>query len=381
MAAIGKIAFWAGMMCELLVSVSGFAFGGYKEPVIILLGMMFFSISILTNPEWKKNWKLYIFCAVVGLGYYYIQSSALILRILLILLAGRRQKPEQVVKFFFWGTFFIMIFTAVLSVLGIHNAVSLTQNFRHEEETRYCFGFYHPNGFSFFLFRTMLLGLYSYGNRMPVWGLLSGFAFAEFLFFLSGSKMGLAAGVCVIIAFLLIRVLKTEKSRKYFYGIGVGLMLIEIGFLFFTMIWFRPSEIIPNAGDGAWQFFNEITTGRLYFIHNTFVKYPIPLFGYRGFMEATEVGFVNALYNQGSIFAICYLIALFYTFHKKYHQKDMAALVLILGFTFYAMAEAFLPYFNKNGVWMMLLGMEKDNDINENNAIMQKSVQESKDKV
>lgn len=363
MAAIGKAAFWAGMVCELLVSVSGYAFGGYHEPVIIVLGMIFFSISILSEPEWKKNWKLYLIGAAVGLGYYYLQSSALILRIILILLAGRKQKPEQVIKFFFWGTLGIMLVTAVLSGLGLHNTVSLTQNFRHEEETRYCFGFYHPNGFSFFLFRTMLLGLYSYGNRLPVWGFLSVFASAEFLLFLSGSKMGLVAGICVTAGFFLIRTLKTPKCRKWFYGIGIGLMVLEIFFLLVSMIWFQPSETIPNAGEGAWQFFNEITTGRLYFIHDTFVKYPIPLFGYQGFMEATEVGFVNALYNQGSIFIICYLIALFYAFHKKYRQKDMPALVLILGFTFYAMAEAFLPYFNKNGVWMMLLGMEKDKDI------------------
>lgn len=356
MDAIGKICFWAGILCELIVSVSGYAFGGYHEPVIIVLGMLFFSLSICSHLEWKKNWKLYLLCAAVGLGYYYLQSSALILRILLILLAGREQKAEQVISFFFWGTLVIMTYTAVLSVFGLHNTVSLTQNFRHEEETRFCFGFYHPNGFSFFLFRTLTLGLYTYGNRMKPWMMAAVALVSTIFFWLSGSKMGMAAAVCVILAFWIVRYLKTNRAERNFYILGNVLMALEIVFIMGSMVFFVPSAEIPLAGEGLWQVFNEITTGRLSFIHKTFLDYPIPLWGYKGFMEATEVGFVNALYNQGLVFLLVYIAILFCLFYKMYQKKDMPALVLILGFTLYALAEAFLPYFNKNGIWMLLIG-------------------------
>lgn len=356
MDAIGKIAFWAGILCELIVSVSGYAFGGYHEPMIIVMGMLFFSISICTRLELKKNWLLYLICAVVGLGYYYLQSSALILRILLILLAGRERKAGPVIKFFFWGTLGIMIYTAVLALLGFHNTVSLTQHFRHEEETRYCFGFYHPNGFAFFLFRTLVLGLYTYGKRLKLWMMAVVAAASMILFWLAGSKMGMTAAVCVLVAFWLVRYLKTDQAQKYFYFLGNSLMALEVLFLMFSMVCFVPSADIAVAGEGFWQILNELTTGRLFFIHKTFLDYPIPLWGYQDFMEATEVGFVNAMYNQGLIFLLVYLVALFYLFYRMYRKKDMPALVLILGFTLYAMAEAFLPYFNKNGIWMLYVG-------------------------
>lgn len=356
MDAIGKIAFRAGILCELIVSVSGYAFGGYHEPAIIVLGMLFFSISICMHLELKKNWKLYLICAVVGLGYYYLQSSALILRILLILLAGREQKAERVIKCFFWGTLVIMICTAVLAALGLHNTLSLTQNFRHEEETRYCFGFYHPNGFAFFLFRVLVLGLYTYGKQLKLWMMAVVAAASMTLFWMAGSKMGITAAVCVIVAFWLVRYFKTDQTRKSFYFIGNALMALEVLFLMFSMVWFVPSAEIVLAGEGFWQILNELTTGRLFFIHKTFLNYPIPLWGYQGFTEATEVGFVNALYNQGLVFLLVYLAALFYLFYRMYQNKDMPAMVLILGFTLYAMAEAFLPYFNKNGIWMLFIG-------------------------
>lgn len=356
MDAIGKISFWAGILCELIVSVSGYAFGGYHEPAIIVLGMLFFSISICTHLDLKKNWKLYLLCAAVGLGYYYLHSSALILRILLILLAGREQKAEQVVKAFFWGTLVIMIYTAVLSMLGVHNTVSLTQNFRHEEETRYCFGFYHPNGFSFFLFRTLTMGLYTYGNKIKLWMLAAVVAVSGVLFWMSGSKMGMAAAFCVILAFWIVRYFKTDRARRNFYILGNALMALEVLFIMVSMVCFVPSAEYDLTGEGLWQVFNELTTGRLFFIHKTFLNYPVPLWGYRGFMEATEVGFVNALYNQGLVFLLIYLAALFYLFYRMYQKKDMPALVLILGFTLYALSEAFLPYFNKNGIWMLFIG-------------------------
>ncbi len=356
MDAIGKISFWMGILCELIVSVSGYAFGGYHEPMIIVTGMLFFSISICMHLELKKNWLLYLICAVVGLGYYYLHSSALILRILLILLAGREQKAEPVIKAFFWGTLIIMIYTAVLAVLGLHNTVSLTQNFRHEEETRYCFGFYHPNGFAFFLFRTLVLGLYTYGKQLKLWMMAVVAAGSMIFFWMAGSKMGMTAAVCVIVAFWLVRFFKTDQARKMFYFLGNVLIGMEVMFLMVSMVWFEPSAEIELTGVGFWQILNELTTGRLFFIHKTYLAYPIPLWGYQGFMEATEVGFVNALYNQGLIFLVVYLAALFYLFYRMFQKKDMSALVMILGFTLYAMAEAFLPYFNKNGVWMLFLG-------------------------
>lgn len=356
MDAIGNITFWAGILCELIVSVSGYAFGGYHEPIIIVLGMLFFCLSICSHLELKKNWMLYLICAAVGLLYYYLHSSALILRILLILLAGRKQKAGQVIKVFFWGTLVIMIYTAVLSLLGLHNAVSLTQHFRHEEETRYCFGFYHPNGFAFFLFRTLVLGLYTYGGRIKLWMMAAVAAVSDVFFWMAGSKMGLAAAFCVIVAFWIVRYFKTDRAKRNFYILGSVLMALEVLFIMGSMIWFAPSAEYDLTGEGLWQVFNELTTGRLFFIHKTFVNYPVPLWGYKGFMEATEVGFVNALYNQGLIFLLVYLAALFYLFYKMYQKKDMPALVLILGFTLYALSEAFLPYFNKNGIWMLFIG-------------------------
>lgn len=360
---IAELFFWMAVVCELVVSFSGYAFGGYKEPWIIILGLGFSGLSILFSMDLKQEWKILAICGFVGLGFYWLQKTALILRIIMLLLAGRYANRRKVIGFFFWGTLTGMLYAGILAALGMHNSLSITQLFRQEVETRYCFGFYHPNGFSLFFFRMIAMGLYVYGEKMKNWLLAMVGIISLAIMALGASKAGIATLFLTFAGFFVIRIWKKEGWEKRLAITGAVLMVVEILFILGSMIWFCPSETIYGEGQGFWQLFNEITTGRLYKIHETFIQYPIPLWGYRGFMEATEVGFVNALYNQGIVFFILYLGALFYAFYRMYREKDMSALVVIMAFTLYAMAEAFLPYANKNGIWLFLIGWKQKENI------------------
>jgi len=348
--------FYLGVLCELLVSVSGYAYGGYKEPWIIILGMLLFSVKILLTMHLRQDWPVFLGCAVFGLLCFCFQGSALVLRIALILLAGRDQQAKKVMKLFFFGTLAIMIITAVLSVLGLHNTMSLTQVFRNEPETRYCFGFFHPNGFSFFWMKVLALGFYCYYDRLKWWGYFISCSLGFGLFLLANSKTGIAGCILLMMGTIVIRYChKTWVNQLIYYAGGI-LMASEIALVLITMYFFE-AQPGTTAGVGIWNVFNILTTGRFYFIHKTAMEVPLPWFGYQGFMEATEVGFVNALYNQGILFFGIYLVILVWIYRKMYQKKDSMGMLLIVVFTFYSLGEAFLPYVNKNVVLMLCIGV------------------------
>ncbi len=352
---IGNIAFWAGIFCELTVSFSGYLYGGYREPLIIIAGMGFFCLSILFTAEWKKDWWKFVLAGAFGLLCYCFQNSALVLRVLLALLAGRKQDAKQVVKVFFFGTAVVMGVTAILSALGLHNSLYVVGLFRNVEEVRFCFGFYHPNGYSFFILRLMIMACYVYGDK---WNRISAVILAilgAVAVILSSSKMGIAAYILLVAGTALVR-WKKEKSVSLLAIPGAVLMALEIAFIYFVMVFFKPSGEW-REGEGLWNVINSLMTGRAYLAHETFRSAKIPLLGYSGFEGGTEVGFVNLLYQQGLICVLLYLVCLFYIYYRRVKQKDALGMVLILVFTFYAMAEAFLPYFNKNGVWFMAIGL------------------------
>lgn len=348
--------FWLGILCELTVSFTGYAYGNYHEMQIILLGMLCFAGKILLTMNLKQDLPIFLLCGVYGALCYYFQSSALIMRVLLILLAGRDKKAEQVIKVFFWGTLAAMLVTALLAFLGLHNEVSLTQNFRSGETTRYCFGFFNPNGFSVFAFKVYVFGLFAYGRKVRWWGYTLWMIAFGILMFLANSKMGMATMVVTTAFFFLARYNRRRDHGKLLYVIGLVIMVLELASIAAILFFLPYIREWYFWGFDPWVMLDKLTTGRLQDAYKIFISVEPNWMGRPWFPEATEVGFFNALYNQGFIFLLLYLVLLFWFYRKLYRDKNYYGMMLVLGFTLYSYGEAFLPYYNKNGVWMLMTG-------------------------
>lgn len=372
---ISIILFYLGILCEFAASFTGYAFGGYGELKIILVGMVCFSLSICLDLELKKMWPYYGIAALIGGGAYYVQKSALVLRIFLPLLAGRKRSARTVAKIFFLGTLVVTVCLAILSYSGYGYAFSVSDVFRHEEELRYKFGYIHPNAFSFFWFRIMALGLYAFlptkgakevqedfavftkknPHRFVVYGVSVLFLIP--LYF-AGSKSGLVAGVLTIIGFLIVDLASKDWVRKAVYIAGNIAMAFEIFAIYSSMTWFNLYYLHDEKWVNIWWKISFLTTGRNHMIWMLYHdEHKPPLLGAPYIGEGTEVGFVNALYNEGVILTIIYILVLFFAFYLMYKRKNSAGMIVILAFTLYAASERFLSYFNKNAVWMMLLGL------------------------
>lgn len=359
---IGNFFFWLGMLMELTVSFSGHLFGGYHEYLIIVIGMACFAIKIALTMDIKKDFLLFLLCAIYGLICYKVQHSALILRIILILLAGRDQDAKKIVKLFFFGTLLTMIVTCILSCFGLYNSLYVVGLFRHTyDEVRYTFGFFNPNGFTLFLFRVMILGIYAYYDELKIWGIaLIGILYMPFVY-LSDSKTGMGIGLIAIVAFIISKLVKKEGTLKLIYILGNLFMIFEIGFSYFSMIFFDAKFNENGKPIGFWQPVNQyIMTGRFSNAQNTYLNYPLTFFGMAKGTETTEMDFVSSLYNYGIVFIILYCILLFALFYKMYKQKNKAAMVVIIVTTLYSLAESFLVYVNKNAVLMIGIGVLLD---------------------
>ena len=356
---ISAVLFWIGMVCELIVTPSGYAFGWYHEKVYIVVGMVCLALSILGVPEFKKNWKLYVLCGGYGLICYYFQHSALILRIALALLAGRHQKREQVVRFFFYGTLLIVVYAAVLSLLGLHNTVSMTDRFRSIEETRLCLGFYHPNSLSFFVYRVFVLGCFLL-DRDSKWKTLCFWLLTVFcgtLIVLSGSKMGVAAVVMMVFTCAIKRFLPDGIAGKVLLAISIISATVQMILVIVFMLIPIPK---PNIGEqeNLWDFLNNVTTGRLWGAAEVLQQNRFNLFGIKIVETLTEMGFANANIQQGFVFFVLYSAMFIIICIKAYKYRDKAAQVVFSGSAAYSMGESYLAYFNKNPLWLMLIGYE-----------------------
>lgn len=349
--------FWLGIVCEWLVSFSGYSFGYYKEPLFIVVGMVSFSIAILLTMNLKKDWPVFLLFGIYGLLCYYYQGAALILRIALMLLAGRGQDCKKVMAFFFWGTLGAMTYTAVLAALGLHNSMALTQVFRNEVETRYCYGFFHPNGFAFFWFRCLAMGIYVYGERLQWWDYIWIALCGIPPMLLSASKMGLVAFCTVLLLGVFLSLQKNSKrTAKLLYIAGIGILAAEQVIIAASMYGVKLMDRIMLGDCSLWYRLALLTSGRVQAIQQTAMEYTPGFFGKKQFAYATEVGYFNALYNQGILFLLLYLIAAVLLYRQLYKKGQLYGMLLFLGFTIYGFAEAFLAYGNKNAIWLLWIG-------------------------
>ncbi len=355
---LAQIFFAIGMICELLVSPSGFMIGDYGERYIILAGIVCFSLSLLCSMELKRDWKSFVPLFGFALLCYYFQRSALVLRLCLILTAGRQMDRRRLARFFFFGTAATIGLGVLLSFTPMGGPLYMEEWFRHAPERRYCFGFLHPNSFALFWIRLGVLGLYLYADRLRA----AGFVLAAVLYLIpllfANSKIAYAAYALMLILVPLLRAAKTKEKlqRALFVAGGVIIALEEL--VVFTLGIFPFPERNPGYVKNYWDLLNNITSGRLEHARAALQHSMPALFGLKDseVWDGTEIGFIHSLYHEGILFMILYTLLLFWLLKRLSREKDLNGLLLLLIITLYCMAEAFLPWFNKNAVWLLLIG-------------------------
>ncbi|MCR5119588.1 MAG: hypothetical protein K6B44_08225 [Lachnospiraceae bacterium] len=361
----GKAAFYTGLVCELLVSPSGFASGGFMNQALIFLGIAALFVAALTELDFKKDLLLYAAVFAFSGVFLLVSGSALVLRLGLVLLAGRRQDAGKVMKLYFYGTVLLSVYILIRALCGLGGDIYVVDNFRHVKERRFMFGFLHPNAFSFFWFRLFIMWIYLYGLRVKAGFLAIASVVFAVPFILASSKMGIAIFLYILAGVVFLRLDKNEKHVRIYHRaqqlIAAAVILFILSFLFIPY-----PENHTGKVENVWDALNEVTTGRFEIARDALKSNSIELLGDRSVEEATEVGYVNSLLREGILFMAVYLLLAFLRWNSSVKKKENGTALLITGFMLYSVAEAFIPYFNKNGLFITMLGVsekdEKDKD-------------------
>lgn len=362
--------FLAGIICEFLVSFSGALVGGYKEPIIILAGMGLFCLTSVLAYDYKSIFtkqsiiELLVYIAVIAYSLlcYKYQQSALLLRISLILISsrilikrGNQNIVNTVLKIFFFGTGIVLVIFAFLSALGMYGSLSVTQNFRHIAETRYCFGFFHPNGFSMFYLKFILLGLYLYSNKIKIWLLLVLSVFLSIPLFLSDSKMVLLCYLFACGMSIFIKLAKNKDISKLLFVLSILVICVIIAIVDASAVIHQNFISLGNPHT-LWDYLNDITSGRIYSMSRSFHTYDVNFMGYGNTLITTENGYVNAMFSEGLIFVCIFFLASIWLLYRMYKERNSIGIIVVTAVIISLFSESFMAYFNKNIVWMILMG-------------------------
>ena len=289
---------------------------------------LFFAKIVLTKYT-KKEFIAVLILSLLGyLNCKYSGNTELILSLSMIL-SLKNVDLKKVFKACFFSTITMVVILGLLSIFKITGQLEITQNFgRGGVETRYCFGYHHPNQWAHVVFLILLFGALAFWERLD-WKrilLLAGVNVVSYV--LAASRTAMICGFVLLIFVLFYKYggsIAKNKTLNYFIALSCALVWPVIVYLATSM---------------SYQFYektNFLFTGRLRMAKEYMGKYTPSIWGMQIPDElesgsVLDLGYIRFLLEKGTLvyfLMVVFIIALGIYAVKKEKYQIMTGLVCI----------------------------------------------------
>lgn len=298
-------------------------------PIYILLGYKI----IMTRYTHREFIMGVVFAALAVLSYVSTRDITLFTNVL-VLFSLKNINIDKLLKALFWSASAGCLLVVLCSLTGSELAISLTKDYgRGGVETRYCFGFLHPNQFHMYMCRLMCLFVGAYYSRIN-WKYLVGlFVVNLVLYRLSVSRTGL---LCCILLIVLAGIYK--YGEKFVFSNGWKI-LINVGFC--VVIAFGVLSVILYDKIPLLTYANRLFTGRIRLSWQALRETGLSLFGRQIPGDIVcDNGLVYLLLTYGVILFVIYIGAMFILLLKAQKIKSSYVIILLMVFITYSLMEA-----------------------------------------
>ena len=239
-------------------------FGGYyliittvgtHSKLLMEIAFSLFAIKIMLTRYTKKEF-LTVF-VLIFLGYinYKRSGNTEIITSAVMILSLKNVSLKKVFTVCFYSLIGIVALLGILSVLGIAGDLSITKDFgRGGVETRYVFGFYHPNQWAHAVFMILLCGMLSFWERMD-WKCGAAMLVVNLVIYkLAASRTAFLCGMVLILMMLL------YKHCAYVVKSKTWNRLLVAGC---AAVWMFSLYLVKNSAGVFWNKLDRLFTGRI----------------------------------------------------------------------------------------------------------------------
>ena len=355
---IAQILFWIAFISLILIRSLNSA--GVDIPFrtrLMQLMAVLFGIKILLTHYSLKEWIIIGATAIITGLAFLTAKDTLWIEIAVMLIAAKDMDLKQCCKVYFTIAAVSMVAMMVLSGIGVIDNFKLVQDFdRGGVETRYAFGYTHPNVFFSNVMNVVALGILAFYDKIKPWHLavLTGLNIVFLL--LSVSRTGFIVVQVLLISVFIVKVDSKLMESKIVYGIGY--LCISLAVLLSYSVYFLDWKYLALV--------NKLTTGRI------FISLKYAHFSDWTILPATredivlDMGFVHVMFYWGILLGLVYIGLILWNYRRLYLKKDAAALVILLSYTLFTMVEShgFSMFFVGNLMFILMIGWGKErNDV------------------
>lgn len=349
-AKVGNTLFYIALTFELILMIVE------KSEVTIGIESHFFRITFLIalaavviSEHSKKEWSVIATIWLFTIICYKLSGKNDLLRIATFMLAAKNIDLKKAMKLSFYLCLTGFGIIALLSVLGIVGDISLTTDFGRSvgEETRYVFGFGHPNTLFSSAYLLLLLWLFVYGKSSKISQQIIALFLLEIVSVIAVSRTGMIIVLLTILIAIFFKIFKRLETFSASYIILTIISPIMCVLLSIIAAWTSEAaytETLP--GHSSWYFFmldaklNYRISGLYFAPDHGGVLSNWKLFGSSSNDTFFDMGWVRIFYWYGiipGIVIVCLILLFCYLCQK---QKDIWTMIIIMSLGIYTFVEA-----------------------------------------
>ncbi len=345
------VLFYIALSIELVLMIVekseiSFSLESYVFRVTFLLTFL----AVLLMKHDKKEWIFIAAIWAVSAVSYYKCGKNDMLRVVTLMMAARDIDLKKAMKYSFYVCLVGFTVIALMACGGVLGDLTLSFDYGRGvgEETRYVFGFGHPNTLFSSVFVLLLMWIWIYGRTAGVLPYLVLIVSSVIITYLTKSRTSaliLAATIVLAIVFRLFPKLSELKVMYILETIVSPVFCIVLAIL--AAGWtgaMYAGDKFWNLGDFYWKvesIFNYRMSPIYYESANRDgVLSKWKLFSAHGTDSYFDMGWVRLFYWYGIIPVVILVIALLAVIYVCYKKKDIWTMVIIFALSVYTIVEA-----------------------------------------
>lgn len=302
-----------------------------NEEMLTIISIIPLAVSINYRKYKLKDIAILGMLFILGVLVYYFSKDWSVIKIVLILATIKERNIRKIIKCSFYVCFILTFMTIISSLIFDIGKVYIIKDFgRDDLETRFCFGFNHPNQFHNTITYLIITYMYIKNDKLKInnIAILSVINIIAYIF--SASRTGLLITFVAIIVNTIFYNMRTTKDNV----LSKLIQCIYIGIIAFQVI------IVMLYGEIDFlDKLNDILNNRIMVAHRYYANYGISAFGSIVKEGAFELGYVNSLIKLGVIPVTLLIIAQMVLIKRYMINKEYKKVALIMVLTLYSFAE------------------------------------------
>lgn len=314
------------------------------------LAIILIMCKVVITKYSKKEYIILAFSLIIGALSFYHVHNYFAWMLFLLIFACKDIPLKKIVSIYLLFVGVCIIITVCAACFGIYGEMSMTKDFRAMGvvETRYCFGFKHPNTCHIIFLQFVLALLWYFWDKIKWFHVLAAVLMNGVLFSFTDSRTNVLLGTGVLGILLLGKLWVGLQKAIWVYSFGILALAASLMLSLATVIQGTDAALLRLV-DKVWSgriFWGNIWANNYLFYTDGIVsglseRERVSLFSHMDGQIPIDMGFIKLYYNYGIIIFVIVIALMLIMLYRNARKKDFAELLIIISGIVLMLGESF----------------------------------------